>query len=266
MRKFFLAAALALAAPAFAATSFSTDVTDLWWNPDESGWGVNVIQQNDTVFATFFVYDANARAHWFVASSMTAQSATATGVTFQGDLFETQGPYFGVQFSPAAVARNKVGTAMLQVAFPSSAILTYTVNGVTVTKAVQRQTWAANDASGTYEGARTILSGGGGTGCSPGTSSFSNVQLAQTSTGFAMNGTLAGSACRFNGSYSQDGHLGASSGSFSCDNGLQGTYALAEIETTLYGFSARYSGTERGCTLQGRIGGVRTAVKRPPAE
>ena len=26
------------------ATNFGTDYTDLWWNPSESGWGVNLIQ------------------------------------------------------------------------------------------------------------------------------------------------------------------------------------------------------------------------------
>jgi hypothetical protein len=81
-----------------------------------------------------------------------------------------------------------------------------------------------------------------------------------------MVGTLGGATCRFNGNYSQEGHLGASSGTFSCDNGVQGTYAIADLEATLYGFFARYSGSERGCNLQGRIGGVRTTILRPPAE
>ena len=47
-----IAAALALPA---AATTHSTDYTDLWYLPAESGWGINIIQQYDTVFATMFV-------------------------------------------------------------------------------------------------------------------------------------------------------------------------------------------------------------------
>lgn len=266
MRKLIAAACLTLAAQAHAATSFTTDVTDLWWNPDESGWGVNVIQQANVVFATFFVYDANGRAHWYVASNMGATNWNSSGATFQGDLFETQGPYFGVPFNAAAVARNKVGTATLQVTFPATGTITYSVNGSTVTKTLRRQTWAANDASGAYEGSRTILSGSSDIGCNIGTSQFSGIQIAQSQTAFSMSGMLAGATCRFTGNYSQDGHLGASSGTFSCSNGLDGTYALAEIETTLYGFMARYSGTERNCTVGGRIGGVRTTVVRQMAQ
>ena len=40
--------------PARSATSFAPDISGLWWNPVESGWGVNLIQQGSTIFATFF--------------------------------------------------------------------------------------------------------------------------------------------------------------------------------------------------------------------
>lgn len=266
MRTLVLAVLLACAGAAHAETSFSTDVTDLWWNPDESGWGINLVQQNDTVFATLFVYDGNMRAHWYVGSDLSAQSASSSGASFQGDLFETQGPYFGVPFNPSAVSAKKVGTVTLQIAFPASGTLAYTVNGVTVTKAIRRQTWALNDATGSYDGFRTIVSASGGTGCGPNTNSFSFLQVLQGPTSLGMNWTFDRTAvCRSAGSYSQEGHLGSSSGSFSCDDGRQGTYTLSELETTLYGFSARYNGTENGCTIQGRIGGVRTTIKRPRA-
>ena len=39
-----LAATMVLAAPARA-----TDLSDLWWNPNESGWGVNVAQQAEVL-------------------------------------------------------------------------------------------------------------------------------------------------------------------------------------------------------------------------
>src|SRR6185503_13590127 len=177
------------------------DVTDLWWNPDESGWGVNIVQQGAIVFATFFVYDAGGRAHWYVASDMPVKDSTASGITFAGDLYETRGPYFGIPFNPAAVTHSNVGSATLHVTFPGSGTLTYTINGVSVTKAIVRQTWAVTDASGSYEGVRQIASASSDIGCNIGASSFSNVQIAQSNGGFAMAGTLAGSACRYNGTY-----------------------------------------------------------------
>ena len=46
--------AAALAAVSFAA--HATDYTDIWWNPAESGWGVNIVRSNTFIFATFFGY------------------------------------------------------------------------------------------------------------------------------------------------------------------------------------------------------------------
>jgi hypothetical protein len=262
MRAVAFAASLVLGCPAVAGTFFSTDVTDLWWNPAESGWGVNVIQQGNIVFATFFVYDSANKAHWYVASNLTAAQATSAGITFQGPLFESTGPFFGVPFDANAVVLNTVGTATLVFTLPSAGVLTYTVNGTRVTKQIVRQTWAANDSSGTYEGSRTILTSTGGSGstCTPAILAFSSVQIAQSSTSFSMNGTLGGNACRFSGNYSQDGHFGTSTGTFTCASGLAGTYQLTELETSPFGFLARYGGTERGCTLDGRIGGTRTTI------
>ena len=261
-RAFALVASVVLAGPAAAGTFFSTDVTDLWWNPDESGWGVNVIQQGNIVFATFFVYDSANKAHWYVASNLTAAQATNSSITFQGSLLESTGPFFGAAFDPNAVVRNTVGTATLQFTLPSAGILTYTVNGTTVTKQIVRQTWAVNDATGTYEGSRTIASSTGSAGatCAPATLAFSSVLITQSSTSFGMNATLGNNACRYSGTYSQDGHFGTSTGTFTCASGLQGTYRLTELETSPFGFLAHYGGTERGCTLDGRIGGTRTTI------
>ena len=38
----------------------ATNYQDLWWNPAESGWGVNFTHQGDIIFATWFTYDAAA--------------------------------------------------------------------------------------------------------------------------------------------------------------------------------------------------------------
>lgn len=62
IRYLFLSLVALAIAGAAQATTHSTDYTDLWWNsPDnsESGWGVNVVQQGDIVFATFFIYGAD---------------------------------------------------------------------------------------------------------------------------------------------------------------------------------------------------------------
>jgi hypothetical protein len=39
----------------------------MWWNPDESGWGVNVILQKDMGYIAFFVYDSAQDPVWYTS-------------------------------------------------------------------------------------------------------------------------------------------------------------------------------------------------------
>ena len=34
----------------------AADYTDIWYLPAESGWGVNMVQSDNFIFATFFIY------------------------------------------------------------------------------------------------------------------------------------------------------------------------------------------------------------------
>ena len=124
--------------------------TDLWWNPEESGWGINFTHQGEILFATLFTYGADGEPDWF---SMSRGDRQEDG-SYLGDLYRTQGPAFDASpWSPVAV--TPVGT--MRVAFPAtdSGTLTYTVDGVPVSKQIQRQrfstrtscSWSAFDRS-----------------------------------------------------------------------------------------------------------------------
>src|SRR6185369_4631903 len=52
-----------------AAGGMSPDPTGLWWVPEESGWGLSLVQQQDTVVAVLFVYDDAKRPAWYVATT-----------------------------------------------------------------------------------------------------------------------------------------------------------------------------------------------------
>jgi hypothetical protein len=42
------------------------DFTDLWWDPNESGWGLSIYQRPDgTLFAAFYTYDEDHRATFY---------------------------------------------------------------------------------------------------------------------------------------------------------------------------------------------------------
>lgn len=130
--------ALFVASALIASVSFAQRASyqGIWWNPDESGWGVNLTHQDDVIFAAWFTYDASGKAVWWVASM--AQQGTQQ--VFKGDLYQTTGPaYSAPTFAPERVTRTVVGTAQVSFAGASHANFTYTVGGVTQTKAVTPQ-------------------------------------------------------------------------------------------------------------------------------
>ena len=107
---------------------------DLWWNPAESGWGINLTQQGAVMFATLFTYAPDNRAMWLVASSLARQPDGS----FTGDLYRTTGPPFNA--SPwTAIGVTRVGTMTLSFSTGSRGTLTYSYQGTTVTKPIQRQ-------------------------------------------------------------------------------------------------------------------------------
>lgn len=110
----------------------------LWWaSPaaSESGWGINLAHQSDTIFATWFTYDASGEALWL---AMTA-NRTTTG-EFAGDLVQTTGPAFDVpQFPSNQVAGRTVGSGTLAFADDGTGTFSYVLNRTAQTKRIVRQ-------------------------------------------------------------------------------------------------------------------------------
>ena len=113
-----------------------TNYTDLWYNPNESGWGLNLNHQDDLLFGTLFTYDTNGTGMWLVMSNGARQ---ADG-SYQGTLYRTTGPAFNaVPFTPITAANyTPVGTMRLVFTSTNTATLTYNVFSSTVTKTISR--------------------------------------------------------------------------------------------------------------------------------
>jgi len=115
---------------------------DLWWAApagSESGWGIFLTHQGDTIFATWFTYGADRSPLWLVATA----SKTASG-TYAGTLYQTSGPPFNaVPFDPARVAATAVGSASFTFADGNNGTFAYTVNGEAQSKAITRQVFVA---------------------------------------------------------------------------------------------------------------------------
>jgi len=117
--------------------SFATNFQDLWWNPAESGWGVNIAHQGNILFATLFTYDSTGKGLWLVMSD-----GEKTGdARYSGALYSTRGPAFNAQpFTPIGAGNlTQVGTMSFVFQNGNAGTLTYSVNGVSVTKSIQRQ-------------------------------------------------------------------------------------------------------------------------------
>jgi hypothetical protein len=112
------------------------DHTDLWWNPDESGWGVALTQQFQIIFAAWYVYNDGGQPVWYVVPNCPVNSA---GNRCSGAVYRTTGPAFGPTFNPNTVASFEVGTATFAFSDANSGTLSYTVNGVSGNKAITRQ-------------------------------------------------------------------------------------------------------------------------------
>jgi hypothetical protein len=110
------------------------DYTDLWWNPNESGWGMAMAQQGTNLFLAWYVYDNSGRPMWYVASNCTVSGAGCTGT-----LYRTTGPPFGPTFNPNSVQAFAVGSATLTFSDANSGTVGYTVDGVSGSKPITRQ-------------------------------------------------------------------------------------------------------------------------------
>jgi hypothetical protein len=113
----------------------------IWWGApagSESGWGINLAHQSDTIFASWFTYDPAGRAWWAV---MTAQKIGPN--TYQGQLFETTGPAFdAVPWLAGNVVAKQIGMGTLTFADANTGSFSYTVDKgglVTQTKQIVRQ-------------------------------------------------------------------------------------------------------------------------------
>ena len=261
-------ASLAIAMPA-RATTYSIDLTDIWWaGPTEDGWGVTVSQQGEVIFATFFIYGADRSARWFSAALFPVASPAGLTV-FSGDMFRSTGSFYGAANFTKDPA-TKVGTVTMSFNSASTATLTYTIDGVSVTKQILRQTFRNTNLTGDYTGGlvsnRTSCTNAALNG-------FADVQGQLTVThtdpsivlqvGFTATDGSAGS-CVFRGVYVPSGRLGTiSSGTWSCVAGnatvVQGvSFSMTNIDAQLNGFHGNFVATDQGqCLYNGRFGAVR---------
>jgi hypothetical protein len=121
---------LALALPASGQSTPAANYTDMWWNRDESGWGISFAQHTGTnqVFAVWYTYDPREPASsgkskplWIVMPGGTW--TTPTRIT--GTAYVTNGVPFNQ--SGSAQRNNVAGTFTFEFSSNSSGTFTYDI-------------------------------------------------------------------------------------------------------------------------------------------
>jgi hypothetical protein len=249
-----LAAASLVSLPANA-TSFSTDQSDLYYVPTESGWGMQLVQRGSIIFATLFVYDQGETPTWY-----TATINYTSDFTWTGTLYASSGTYYGVPWNPMQLSLMPVGTMTWNAPLINGGTLTYVVNGVTVVKNVIRQALVLDNYNGHYAGyAHRVVSG-----CTLATNNGTfdepitfNVTQAGSVISTVNTTTTTGNACTFTGTATEAGQMGEFDGTFTCTDGSAGTGSSVEVQVTTLGLSALRNETfssPTGCQNNGWIG------------
>ncbi len=228
--RWWAACALAAFAPAiFAQATFPLDLSDLYGTASESGWGMQLTQQDDVAFATLYVYDASDKPT-FLISTLTQ----AAGSTWSGDLFRTMGPFLGAAtWDPSLLGIAKVGTMTLIRTSADTATLQYSVDGVAVTKNISRGLLRYDNYAGSYTATVNVVT----SHCS--NSADNGAQVGSYVIGIVQNGTdmtITGkfakrgtSTCSYYGTYTQAGRAGALGSAYTCSDGDEGSMSFFEM-------------------------------------
>lgn len=134
IRTFIASALVALAFPVLAQSVPAANYSDIWYNPNESGWGVTFTQHPSTnqVFAVWYTYDpravdssspGNFKPLWIVMPGGNWTSPTS----LRGNVYVTNGPPFAQAFDPNAVHATAVGTFTFTFSSASTGTFAYNI-------------------------------------------------------------------------------------------------------------------------------------------
>lgn len=122
--------------PTTAPRTTATNYTDLWWNPQQQGWGLNIVHQGDVIFFGWYTYGPDQRPMWVSGTGQRQANGS-----FTGDLNRpVSGTPFGqINGAPATTFPvPKVGTFTLSFSNGENASFNWTLDGVTQTRTLTR--------------------------------------------------------------------------------------------------------------------------------
>lgn len=121
------------------------DMSGLWWNASESGWGLTLTQQFDIIFAAIYTYDSNGNPMWYTAlCQISADSCT-------GNIYQAIGGKAPtVAWNGTAVTESSVGPMTFTFSDMNTGTMSFSINGVTGSKAITRLSGGSGSIVGTW--------------------------------------------------------------------------------------------------------------------
>jgi hypothetical protein len=229
-----------LAVLPFAGPATALNLTDSWWNRDESGWGLYVTHQGDTAGIGLLLHDANGKPfHVTGGLSLIALTNPGGWPVMSGTLYASTGPDHAGPFDSALVTRQAVGTATFTPTSPTEASLVYTINGQAVQKRVSRLTIAVKDIGGEYRHVQRL-----DVHANPGSVRiYESGTLTVFQDDHQINMRFRGGVaeCEYNGNYAQRGRYGHITGFYQCNSGPSGAFTMEEVERTASGLAGKFT-------------------------
>jgi hypothetical protein len=252
--------------PAFSIdTSSASPLTGLWWNANESGWGVTITQQSERVFVAMYVYDAVGNPVWY------SMSCTVSGANCAGDFLKVKGgtpPT--VPWNASALSVTKVGSMTLQFVSNDAGSMSYTLDGLSNTRQITRTVFGPPPPvipglAGIWFGSIietrsncTQSQNNGGRA----TYGQYDISMGVGSTG-ALNISLAGVTglqCSYSGNFTTNGARLFASGGLSCNDGKRGTWQSTNVAITAKSMTLEFVvqlNTTETCAVSAILGGLR---------
>lgn len=240
----------AMATACFMAAAAASNVTDHWYMPEESGWGLSVTQQDDVAYVVMFVYGPNGEPMWLASAANRYGYREGGHPGFAGTLHRMTGSPNGTPFDPSKVSATPVGNLTFESFDHDRATLAYSVDGVSHTRTVQRLTFRYKDWSGLYRGvARANYRDCVGTFTPAFTYDDGLVDIEHEGAAFRMWFEGKKATCMYTGTYSQHGRMGKVAGSYVCADGPSGTFTIDGLESIERAIGARIVASHPSCSV-----------------
>ena len=254
---------LAASAAGAALAAHASTYTDLYYDPQQPGSGMSLVQQSETAFITLFTYGADGKPTWLVAVDAPVIAYASPGAlpVFSGTLYKTEGSYHGGPYDASRSKAVPVGQLGVEALDRDRVRVHYTADGVTVVRELRRYTFAQPVDLANYVAQASLRQVHAG-------QPFGTLQVqadllvhldAGTGIGFLRADDQLGRRCEYRGPYQFAGKLARVTGTYTCDRGDQpsGTFELADLEFTAHGFTAYLkTAAGNGDGQYGRLAGL----------